>query len=186
MLIAAAAKAVTEPHWWDDWLKFTPGWLAFLWVIGNAAWKGLWVRRHHLALGPEDDALRDILKQLRDAFEVMAQGQYWEWEQHWRSRGREIGREVREHAERRKDKRLTTSLGKAADAMDEVIASQPAELGVWAELGDDPSTADERAELAEHEAKQDEQKAAARVGLEHVGSALTRLNKLERRIFGRS
>ncbi|MET9101356.1 hypothetical protein [Streptomyces antibioticus] len=185
MLLAAAAKAATETHWWDDWLKFTPGWLAFLWVIGNAAWKGLWVRRLHLAVGPDGDDLRDAILQLRVGFEAVIEGRVREWDLNKRH-FKDVARHVREHAERRNDRTLKGHLISAAESMDQVVDGDPAELRAWVEWVDEPSTPEEEAEAARFEAQQRSQKEAARRGTDHVTKALTRLADLERRTVGRS
>ncbi|GHE92927.1 hypothetical protein E5082_05430 [Streptomyces griseoluteus] len=66
-MILAAAKAATKSHWWDDWLKFVPGWLAFVLTMGTLIHKW-WTRRQRLAVGPDVDELRELLVSFRGWF----------------------------------------------------------------------------------------------------------------------
>lgn len=179
MLIAAAAKAATEAHWWDDWPKFLPGWLAFAWTLGVGVRK-VWIRRHVTALGSADNELREALTAIREAFEqILARGGLLD---HWFTEA-ERARCVQRLADlsvRRKDRELRRRLDNVLDAWNQArnLAPLANENSVAARVR--PRSDDE-----EHGVWRTRQAAAARVGFVGVGEALNRLNVLERKTLGR-
>ena len=59
--------AVAAEWSWIDWIKFLPGWLAFVATGGTWVWK--WrVRKHSLAIGPDPNDLREVLVKAREQF----------------------------------------------------------------------------------------------------------------------
>jgi hypothetical protein len=134
-------------------------------------------RRQRLALGPDDDDLRELLVQLRDWFEEFSsrpQTSSWFRESNER---KDAGRTLRDLAERRTDRSLKISLTATADAWEEVFGyatpsnhSQPSQYWVEDLVA--------RAGAAQMQ--------AAMRGLAHAKAALARLNELERRTHGRS
>ncbi|WP_369263215.1 hypothetical protein [Streptomyces sp. R35] len=101
------------PHWWDDWLKFTPGCPAFAWAFGNGIWLG--IRKWHdrtakLALGAAADELREHLTEVAQA-----------WDQAFAYAPGAVGPMVRwsDHVftpqEREESARVQTQFGKEAD-----------------------------------------------------------------------
>lgn len=183
MLLAVAAKAAAESHWWDDWLKFTPGWLAFLWTLGMGARK-LWLRRHKVALGAADDALREALIVTRKRFEDITSngGRTVDWFQE--DERRETARTIRDLAERRKDRILVRELTAVAEAWDKAFAPAPPQrMSHWFPNSHlDPKV---RQEQESDQQRSAEQIASAHNGLDHLKAAVDRLNKLERRNIGR-
>ncbi|MGW1063344.1 hypothetical protein ACWD4F_02305 [Streptomyces aureus] len=183
MLLAAAAKAATEAHWWDDWLKFTPGWLAFLWTVGLGG-KKVYQRRHTVALGAADKELREALETARSRFEdIVHEGRRAPW--FTDDERRETARRIRDLADRRKDEALRAQLTKVADAWDEAFALAPGAGGPWIRFTDQPSTPQERAESARVQTQFGKEADVARTALEHIKTALDRLNVLERKTLGR-
>ncbi|MFI8529054.1 hypothetical protein ACIGMX_02205 [Streptomyces aquilus] len=184
MLLAVAAKTAENPSWWDEWGKFLPGWLAFLWVVGTAVRK-VWLRQQKLALGAADDELRDALIAARSSFEdIIAKGRRAPWFE--ADERRETARRIRDLAERRKDEALRAELSKVAAAWDEAFAHAPGAARPRIRVMGQPSSPQERAESARVQAQFGKEAEAARPGLEHVKSALARLNELERKTHGRS
>ncbi len=123
MLLADATKATAESHWWEDWPKFLPGWLAFAWTLGIGARK-VFLRRHHLALGPEADELRTQLTTTRALLEEVTSGKTGaDWFMH--EDRRETARGLRDAAERRDDPALKLSLTRVAGTWDEIFALAP-------------------------------------------------------------
>ncbi|MEV2227000.1 hypothetical protein AB0H69_00255 [Streptomyces phaeochromogenes] len=171
--------------WYTDWPKFVPGWIALL-ITLTAGGRRWWVRRHKLAEGPEAQTAREQLKELRAIFEEVVTQRGRESHRFNSQTSRELVRELREIAERRTDKKLRTSVVKSAEALEEVIASAPHELGQWAEWGGDPENPKQQAELNRYEQQMDKQLEAARSGITHTTAAIDRLNKLERLTHGRS
>lgn len=170
--------------WWDDWLKFTPGWLAFIATVGTWIYKG-WTRRHTVALGADDDKLREALEAARTRFEdIIAEGRRANW--FMDEERRETARRIRDLSERRKDETLRAELAKVADAWDETFALAPGAGGPWVRFMDQPSTPQERAESARVQVQFGKEADVARTALEHITTALARLNELERRTLGRS
>ncbi|MEV6759529.1 hypothetical protein AB0N16_02550 [Streptomyces sp. NPDC051105] len=111
-------------HWWDDWLKFTPGWLAFVVTVG-AGIRKVWTRFHRVALGADHDKLREQLASMRGLFEeITTQGgltSSWFLDKD----RREVARGLRDLSERRTDKLLKNALSKIAEAWDEAFAVAP-------------------------------------------------------------
>ncbi|WP_405581469.1 hypothetical protein [Streptomyces sp. NBC_01092] len=169
---------------WDDWPKFVPGWLAFVATVGTWIYKA-WTRRHTVALGAADDELREALEAARTRFEdIIAQGRRADW--FMDEKRRETARKIRDLSERRKDEALRVELTKVADAWDETFALAPGAGGPWVRFMDQPSTPQERAESARVQAQFGKEADVARTALEHITTALTRLNELERKTLGRS
>lgn len=187
MLIAAAAKAATESHWWDDWLKFTPGWLAFVWTVGLGARK-VFVRQHHLALGPEAEELRTHLRETRALLEeVTSGGVRADWFTH--PDRSETARKLRDAAGRRDDAALKLTLNRLADAWDGIFALAPPPRSRVRFVGGDGSPADRNREAAMQDAadlgRVQQMADRAREALLDVQTALDRLNELERKTLGR-
>lgn len=170
-------------HWWSDWPKFLPGYLAFgaTVVTQTQAYVG---RRHRRRLGPADTEVRAQLTTARSLFEDMVnRGRRTDW--FMDDERRETARKLRDLAERRADRKLTSSLNAVADAWDAAFGSAPGTLGPsfrW--MGDEP-TPQERERQAADQAAFERQTEIARGGLDHVKTALARLNVLERRTTGR-
>ncbi|WP_432029852.1 hypothetical protein [Streptomyces sp. 1222.5] len=183
-MIAAAA----DP-WWADWPKFLPGWFAFTWTLSLAA-RNVWLRRHHLALGPEAEELRTQLTATRMLIEeVISAGPRADWFTH--DDRRETARALRDAAARRDDPALKLTLTRLADTWDEIfaLAPPPAPPRVrWLDGGSEETH--KRREIALRETADLErlQKMAdrAREAQIDVQTALARLNELERRTLGRS
>ncbi|WLW55571.1 hypothetical protein [Streptomyces sp. YU58] len=170
--------------WWDDWLKFVPGWLAFLWAVGTALRK-LWLRRHKTALGPDDEAVREALTTARTLFtDIIAKGGFHsKWFQ--AEERRDTGQRLRDLAARRDDEELRTAMTSVAKSWDDAFANSPPPraLVAWTGAPQDPRDRKMRQEDTKTRARQVE---SAREGIKCVEIALKRLNKLEHRIFGRS
>lgn len=185
MLLAVAAKAAEHPSWWDEWGKVLPGWLAFTWVIVNAAWKGFWVRGHHIALGPDNDKLRAALTTTRSLFEdiTSAGGRTAKW--FLDEERRETGRALRDHAERRSDKVLKDALVAVAASWDEVFSWSVPDRPMVHWEGRQRTPQEER-ELESDNERARKQVEEAHRGLQHIERAVNRLNELERKTVGRS
>ncbi|WP_030609705.1 hypothetical protein [Streptomyces fulvoviolaceus] len=177
-----------------DWLKFTPGWLAFLWAVGNGVWKGWWVRRHHLALGPEAEELRTQLTEFRALLEEVASGGVRsDWFMH--KDRREAARALRDSAERRGDAALKLAMTRVADTWDRIFALAPPPRVMFRyaydvrETRSGASTVARRREEALRDAGDIERvqkmAALAHEALLDVQTALSRLVELERRTVGR-
>ncbi|MET7738906.1 hypothetical protein [Streptomyces sp. NPDC005385] len=168
-----------------DYAKFLPGWLAFLWVIGNAAWKGLWVRHHRLALGAADDELREALTATRSALEDITSkgGRRANWFED--PERRETDRKLKDLAGRRKDRSLRAELEAIGVAWREAFGKAPPHR-ILASFAEAEPTLREIQQQAEDEARFLDQIESARAGLDHVEAALQRLNELEFRTHGRS
>jgi hypothetical protein len=105
--------AAADPAW-EDWLEFTPGWLAFLWTVGTLIGKA-WTRRQRLALGPDNEAVRTQLTAVRSLFEDIISGaRHADWFLH--EDRREISRSLCDLADRRSDAALCTALKEVARA----------------------------------------------------------------------
>jgi hypothetical protein len=179
MLLAVAAKAAENPSWWDEWGKVLPGWLAFLWVVGTALRK-VWLRQKKKAIGPDDDAVREALATARSLFNdiVSKRGCLTTWFKE--EARRETGQRLVDLAARRDDKELKTALTNVAESWDDCAANAPEPRIRISE-----SEASRRTRLADQDLRR-RQVESAREGVRCVEAALTRLNKLERHIFGRS
>jgi hypothetical protein len=184
MLLAAAVKAATETHWYDDWPKFLPGWLAFLWVVGTAVRK-VWLRLQKKAIGPDDDVVREALTTARTLFQdIVAKGGFdATWFQ--AEERRDIGQKLQDLAERRDDDELRVAMTNVAECWDDAFANSPPR-GVMVAWAGEPEHPDDRKRRQENTETRGRQVESARTGITCVAVALRRLNKLERRIFGRS
>lgn len=189
MILAAAkgaAKVAAEPHWWADWPKFLPGWLAFVITVGTLIHKW-WTRRHKVALGLAADDLRTQLIDMRSLLEEVTSGGK---DSNWflNEERKEAARKLRDSADRTEDAVLRQHVVEVADAWDEAFAlSSPSRPRVrW--LGSDGSPADrnKEAEMARVEGLGRLQKMTdvARDALPSVKAALDRLNALEKRTIG--
>lgn len=183
MLLAAAAKAATEPHWWADWPKFLPGWLAFAWTVSLGARK-VWVRRHHVALGPAADELREALEAARTCFEdiTSAGGRRADWFQD--EERRDTDRKIEDLADRLKDEKLRTALTGVIAAWRSAFGHAPPRRIIGGYMDSYP-TRQEQGEQAATEARFALQVQAAHAGQSDLQSALRRLNELERKTIGR-
>ncbi|TMR88118.1 hypothetical protein [Nonomuraea basaltis] len=184
--------------WWNglDWSQAQwgpiPAWLGLLFTFITLT-TGLvtWVakrrtRRLRRAMGPADD-LRDALKTIRRLFQdIAAEPRRSPWfidEQR-----REAGQRLRDEAERLDDAKLQKHVRSAADAWDAAFAAAPPSEGPFiAYAGSDTIISarsdQQRAADGPRFAMQSEQ---AHAGLSAVGAALERLNRLERKVVGRS
>ncbi|MFF0094185.1 hypothetical protein ACFYSF_30085 [Streptomyces canus] len=169
---------------WDDWPKFVPGWLAFLWAVGTALRK-LWLRRHKTALGPDDEAVREALTTARTHFtDIITKGGFhskWFLDEE----RRDTGQRLKDLAARRDDEELRVAMTNVAECWDDAFAnSPPPRMSIaWAGAPEHPKDRERRQEDTKTRERQVE---SAREGVKCVEAALKRLNKLERRIFGRS
>ncbi|MFF7749811.1 hypothetical protein ACFZCP_11245 [Streptomyces sp. NPDC007971] len=178
MIVAAA-----DP-WWADWPKFLPGWLAFAWTLGLGARK-VWLRRHHLALGPAADGLRDALEASRTRFEdiISAGGRRADW---FEDEGRrDTDRKIEDLAERLKDEKLRTALTGVVAAWRSAFGHAPPRRIIGGYMEDYPTPRQE-GEQAADEQRFALQVQAAQAGQLDAQSAMRRLNELERRTVGRS
>jgi hypothetical protein len=175
--------AAPDPSWWDDWLKFTPGWLAFLVTLGTGVRKAL-NRRNRLALGPDDAKVRDALTTTRGLFEEITNtgGKTVNWFQD--PERRETARHMRDLAARRKDKALREAMGAVAASWDEAFAwAPPDRLFVsWGRERTPQERAEDDADLERSRKQVDE----AHRGWQHVDQTRSRLNELELRTHGRT
>ncbi|TGB03200.1 hypothetical protein [Streptomyces sp. MZ04] len=169
---------------WDDWLKFTPGWLAFLATAGTWIYKA-WVRRHHVALGADPVALRAAVEAARTHFEdiTSAGGKRADWFQD--EERRDTDRTIEDLRERLSDERLRTGLTGVIAAWRVAFGHAPPRriLGGYIE---DYLTARDRKEAQEDQERYDLQIQAAQAGLSDAQLAVRRLNELERKTIGRS
>ncbi|GAA4671735.1 hypothetical protein GCM10023347_27130 [Streptomyces chumphonensis] len=172
---------------WADWLKFVPGWLAFVWTVG-AGTRKVWLRRHQLALGPEAEALRRQLTEFRALLDEVTSGLHRsDWFMH--EDRREVGRALRDAADRREDQVLKLSLNRLADAWDQIFALAPPVRARRRFLGGADEVRQHR-DSALQDARDIEQvhrmTELAHTAVLDVQSALSRLNELERKTHGRS
>lgn len=173
-----------SPSIWDDWLKFVPGWLAFLVTSGTGLRKA-WTRRFHLALGPEAESLRELLISVRTLLEEnRAFSHRLDW--FFESERANLGRVLRDSAARRSDPALRLAITRVADSWDELYDLAPAMDGTvrrrrnpdrWEEA---PKTPEEFSDRFQ------EMVDVAETGLIDIQTALDRLNELERRTTGRT
>ncbi|MFJ6895652.1 hypothetical protein [Streptomyces hokutonensis] len=174
-------------HWWDDWLKFTPGWLAFAWAFGNGIWLGIrkWRdRTAKLALGAAADELREALITARTRFEdIVAAGRRADW--FTAEERRETGRTIEDLIGRRTDQTLREHLTEVAQAWDQAFAHAPGAAGPMFRWSDHVTTPQEREESARVQTQFGKEADVARTGLQHIKAALTRLDELERKTHGR-
>lgn len=167
-----------------DFFKFLPGWLAFVFTVGAGVqrWR---VRRHKLAIGSDDDAAREQLTRARSVFEdIKAYGgkrSLWFLDEE----RRDVGQLVRDLAERRKDRALRDAMNRVADAWDQAFAQGLPERVMLSFGGDEP-TPQERADSDQDLTRTQLQIEAAHAGIEHIKTAIDRLNELERETHGRS
>ncbi|MGW2169931.1 hypothetical protein ACWC1C_05290 [Streptomyces sp. NPDC001705] len=170
-----------------DWLKFLPGWLAFAWTLSAGARK-VWLRRQHLALGPEAEELRTHLTETRSLLDEVTSGRHRsDWFMH--EDRRETARALRDAADRRDDPALKLTLTRLAEAWDAIFALAPAPrprlrfLGGYEEVKQQRATALRDATDLEQLQQMTELAHTAQLD---VQSALSRLNELERKTHGRS
>ncbi|MFE1441571.1 hypothetical protein [Streptomyces sp. NPDC058739] len=183
MLIAVAAKAAAETHWWDDWPKFAPGWLAFAITIGTLIHKW-WTRRHKMALGPDDEAVREALTTARTLFnEIITRGGFdARWFQD--EDRRDTGQRLLDLAARRDDEQLRIALTNVAECWNDAFGNSPPRRAMVSVAGA-PEHPSDRMRREEDTKTRGRQVESAREGIRCVEAALKRLNKLERRIVGR-
>ncbi|MFF1603619.1 hypothetical protein ACFVYV_40295 [Streptomyces mirabilis] len=164
-MVAAAADSST----WVDLLKFVPGWLAFLRTAGTWIYKGR-VRRRKVALGPDDDVLRQELTAARKQFKaILAQGgvpmAWFDDEERV-----ETAQRLLDLTRRRQDADLRRYVLTVCMSWERVSVYAPVGTG-------NASAAFEPSAL---------QIASAEHGVTYVQKALTRMNELESRTHGRS
>lgn len=167
-----------------DWLKFLPGWLAFAWTLGTGARK-VWLRQHHVALGPAADELREALEAARTRFDdiVSAGGRRADWFQD--EERRETDRKIEDLAERLTDEKLRTALTGVVAAWRVAFGAAPPRRIIGGYMENYPTRQD-RGEQAAAEKQFAQQVQAAQAGQSDAQSALRRLNELERKTIGRS
>lgn len=171
-----------------DFFKFLPGWLAFVFTVGAGVqqWR---VRRHKLALGPDDDAAREQLTKARALFvDITAQdGQRAKWFDN--EERRQIGQLISDLAVRRKDQKLKDAMLSVANSWQTALAVAPPErVRVrWLDKLDQnvPLSQLEQEQAAEDLIRTNLQLEAARAGIKHIKTAIDRLNELETRTHGR-
>lgn len=182
MLFAAAAKAATEAHWWDDWPKLA-GWAAFAVTIIAAGWRS-WVRRRKVALGAADGDLREALVIARTRFEDITTpgGQRADW--FTAEERRETDRRIEDLTERRSDPALRAALEGVVGAWRSSFGEAPPWRNRSGYLDHQPTPQEREQQQADQQrfARQIE---FAHAGLDHVKTALARLNELERKTLGR-
>ncbi|MGW5136195.1 hypothetical protein [Streptomyces sp. NPDC004135] len=175
---------LTASSWWHDWPKFLPGWLAFLATIGTVLYKA-WTRRHVVALGPDDVAVREALTTARRLFEEIIDERGVDATWFLAEERRDTGQRLRDLSQRRDDPELRGAMTGVAQAWSDSSASAPPSrvLMAYADVSESPQERRRRQKYAQARARQVNY---AREGIEGVETALRRLNKLERKIFGRS
>ncbi|MFD8261678.1 hypothetical protein ACFV19_22715 [Streptomyces griseoluteus] len=178
-MVASAAASSS----WLDYLKFLPGWLAFAWAVLNGLWRW-WVRRHRLAIGQEAEEVREALTRIRTLFgEIVAQkGCNSAWFAD--ASRREAALPIKDAAARVEDRELKSYLLVVAHTWGMVAKLAPpgrARVSI-AGMPDPPGV---RKQRAEDQKRLKEQVTSARGAGLSVQGALDRLNKLERRTFGR-
>ncbi|MCX4616056.1 MULTISPECIES: hypothetical protein [Streptomyces] len=167
-----------------DWLKFTPGWLAFLVTMVTLIRK-TWTVRQNLALGPEASSLRTQLIQFRALLEEVST-KYTDWFLH--EDRREVARALRDSAERRDDETLQLAMTRVADAWDELFALAPAPRVRSPWVGGAEETRHRREDALGAASDLDQfhkMTEVARSAMVDVEIAIGRLNELERRTHGR-
>ncbi|WP_327594041.1 hypothetical protein [Streptomyces chartreusis] len=177
---------VAADPWWADWPKFVPGWLAFVWTLG-AGTRKVWLRRHHLALGPESEELRKQLTEFRALLDEVTSGHpRSDWFMH--GDRREISQALRDAAERRDDLALKLSLDRLADAWDQIFALAPPPRTKLRFLGGVEEVRQQRGSAIQDARDLEcihQMTELARTAKLDVQSALSRLNELERKTHGR-
>ncbi|MGW3407771.1 hypothetical protein [Streptomyces sp. NPDC000888] len=185
-----------------DWLKFAPGWFAAavaVWTLTDK-WR---TRRHKVALGPDDPAVREALMTARSLFDgiIVRHGDSSPYD-------KGLAQQIVDLAARRDDAILRAALTDVVEAWNETAALsidpglevdvsmvlRPGlrlpglpSLEPVVPMGESRSARKRRLEVQKTAQETlAEQVAAAWSGKEQVEKALARLNKLERRTFGRS
>lgn len=170
--------------WWDDWPKFLPGRLAFLATVGAWAHKA-WTRRHKVALGPDDEAVRLALTTARGLFREIVDQRGFEVTWYLAEERRDTGQRLKDLSYRRDDPHLKEAMTRVAQAWDDAAASAPPSRIMMA-YADEPEAPREQRRRRKHDEARERQVHSARAGIEQVEAALERLNTLERKAFGRS
>ncbi|MFG2638863.1 hypothetical protein ACGFX8_34880 [Streptomyces sp. NPDC048362] len=144
----------------------------------------MWPRRHHLALGPDDDELHEALEEARARFEdILVEGRRTPW--FMDEKRRETGRRISDLGQRRDDQKLMRALYEVADAWTQAFANAPARAVPRALSMDRSLTARQRADSARDQEQFSKQAELARGALDGIRAALARLNELERKTLGR-
>lgn len=163
-----------------DWIKFTPGWLAFVISVGTLVHKW-WRGRHARALGPDSDALRALLVDFRTWFGLTLFNPVSRTQLEAIDGTDGAYQRLNDLAARRSDKQLVQYLGNVADQWGEFSGYL---------LRDRPYTQPNSSDQAEWEAEQErvwvKQQLISAQGRDEVSAALRRLNELERRTVGES
>jgi hypothetical protein len=165
-----------------DWLKFLPGWLAFAWTLGLGSRK-VWLRRHRLALGPDDTELREALRKARQTFrEIEAEGRRKDW---FEERREEVQALI-DLSQRRSDVNLRMFLVEVIEAWVDAQQLAPEAARPRMRWTGHQTTARERSHSEREKELFRQQCEKASFGRDRVEWALGRLNDLEYRTFGRS
>ena len=158
-----------------DWIKFTPGWLAFVISVGTLVHKW-WRGRHARALGPDSDDLRALLADFRTWFRLTLLNPVTRTQLEHIEGTDSAYQRLNDLAARRSDKQLVRHLGN--------VAEQWGEFSGYL-LRDRPYTQPNSSDQAEWEAEQErvwrEQQLISAQGRDEVDASLRRLNELERK-----
>lgn len=167
-----------------DWLKFLPGWFAAAVAVWTLFDKGR-SRRHKLAFGPDDDALRADLTTLRRWFRAI---QDEERRQDWfkADERRDMVQMLLDHSSRRTDPILTSHVSMTAITWHWAVVHAPPAQGPRVRWLDHETTPEERTATEREREQFSWQRVSAEQGLKSISAALKRLNELERRTIGRS
>jgi hypothetical protein len=170
--------------WWGDWPKFLPGWLAFMATLGTLLYKA-WTRRYVVALGPDGMAVREALTTARSLFGEIIDERGCDASWFLAEERRDTGQRLKDLSQRRDDPELRQAMVSVAQAWGDASGSAPPSRVMMA-YADMPETPQEQRRRQRYAAARARQVDVAREGIERVETALKRLNKLERKIFGRS
>jgi len=166
-----------------DWIKFLPGWFAA--VVASWTLIDKWrTRRHKLALGPDDDALRAQLALLRRLFkEIREHGRRKDW---FRPDDRsDLDETLLDLAFRRTDTDLQTYVSDAGLAWRRARLNAPPVPGPRISRSGARATPKERTQAQKEKQQFRIQRGCAERGLLAIREALNRLNELEERTIGR-
>ncbi|MGW2284936.1 hypothetical protein [Streptomyces phaeochromogenes] len=169
----------SDSAWWDDWLKFVPGWLAFLGTLVSA-WRRRVHRKYKLALGPDGVGLRDALTMMRGLFLEVCSGERAH-RRAWFENASRYGAVFRlaDQAQRPGDSILQD---RVADVTEHWMAAKRHALDT------DPFQGSGRFSKEQEQVELNNlnlQREQALQGVEAVAAALARMNELESRTHGR-
>ncbi|MFF7172723.1 hypothetical protein ACIP8U_21220 [Streptomyces pseudovenezuelae] len=158
-----------------DWIKFTPGWLAFVISVGTLVHKW-WRGRHVRALGPDSDALRTLLADFRTWFAMTLDEPVTQTQLQNTDGTTSAHQRLNDLIGRRSDEELIKHL--------ERVGEHWAQFSAYLMPGSpymQPGTSQRAEWEAERERLWDEQRRISEEGRNEVEAALGRLNKLERK-----